>query len=53
MRAQLPSHVLILVTPWTVAHEAPLSVGLPRQEYRRGSDDPWGENESMNENIHE
>ena len=22
------------VTPWTVAHQAPLSMGFPRQEYR-------------------
>ena len=26
----------ILVTPWTVAHQAPLSVGFPRQEYWSG-----------------
>ena len=24
------------VTPWTVAHQAPLSTGLPRQEYWSG-----------------
>ena len=24
------------MTPWTVAHQAPLSMGFPRQEYRRG-----------------
>ena len=24
------------MTPWTVAHQTPLSVGLPRQEYRSG-----------------
>ena len=24
------------VTPWTVAHQAPLSVGFPRQEYWTG-----------------
>ena len=24
---------LILATPWTVAHQAPLSMGFPRQEY--------------------
>ena len=24
---------LTLVTPWTVAHQAPLSVGFSRQEY--------------------
>ena len=27
---------LILVTPWTVAHQAPLSMGLSRQEYWSG-----------------
>ena len=25
-----------LATPWTVAHQAPLSMGLSRQEYWRG-----------------
>ena len=25
--------------PWTVAHQAPLSMGFPRQEYWRGL--PW------------
>ena len=25
-----------LVTPWTVAHQAPLSMGFPRQEYWSG-----------------
>ena len=25
-----------LVTPWTVARQAPLSMGFPRQEYWRG-----------------
>ena len=24
------------VTPWTVAHQAPLSMGFPWQEYERG-----------------
>ena len=24
------------VTPWTIAHQAPLSMGFPRQEYWRG-----------------
>ena len=24
---------LTLVTPWTLAHQAPLSTGFPRQEY--------------------
>ena len=27
------SHVQLCVTPWTVAHQAPLSMGFPRQEY--------------------
>ena len=31
--AQLPSHVWLFVTPWTVAHQAPLSMGYLRQEY--------------------
>ena len=37
-----PIHTLIFpasdsfVTPWTVAHQAPLSMGFPRQEYWSG-----------------
>ena len=27
---------LTLATPWTVAHQAPLSMGFPRQEYWSG-----------------
>ena len=27
------SHVQLFVTPWTVAHQAPLSVEFSRQEY--------------------
>ena len=30
------SHVQLSVTPWTVAYQAPLSVGFPRQEYWSG-----------------
>jgi len=30
------SHVLLFVTPWTVACQVPLSMGLPRQEYWSG-----------------
>ena len=30
------SHVQLFVTPWTVAHEAPLSIGFSRQEYWSG-----------------
>ena len=33
--AQLLSQVWLFVTPWTVAHRAPLSTGFPRQEYWR------------------
>ena len=31
---QLLSHVQLFGTPWTVAHQAPLFMGLSRQEYR-------------------
>ena len=34
--AQLFSCVWLLVTPWTVAHQAPLSMGFSRQEYWSG-----------------
>ena len=27
------SHIWLFATPWTVAHQAPLSVGFPSQEY--------------------
>ena len=30
------SHVWLFATPWTAAHQAPLSMGFPRQEYRSG-----------------
>ena len=30
------SHVRLFVTPWTVAHQAPPSMGFSRQEYWRG-----------------
>ena len=36
MCAQLLSHVLLFATPWTVAHQAPLSVGFSHQEYWSG-----------------
>ena len=36
VRAQLLSRVRLLVTPWTVAHQAPLSMEFPRQEYWSG-----------------
>ena len=30
------SHVQLLATPWTTAHQAPLSMGFSRQEYWSG-----------------
>ena len=33
IQAQSLSHIRLFATPWTVAHQAPLSVGFPRQEY--------------------
>ena len=30
------SHVQLFATPWTIACQAPLSVGFPRQEYWSG-----------------
>ena len=36
MHSQLLSHVQLFVTPWTVASQAPLSMGFPRQQYWSG-----------------
>ena len=36
MNTQLLSHVQLLATPWTVACQAPLSMGFSRQEYWSG-----------------
>ena len=33
---KLLSHVRLFVTPWTVASQAPLSMGFSRQEYWSG-----------------
>ena len=30
------SHVRLFATSWTVAHQAPLTIGFLRQEYRSG-----------------
>ena len=30
------SHVRLFATPWSVAYQAPLSMGFPRQEYWSG-----------------
>ena len=35
-KLSVPSHVWLFVTPWTVAHQVPLSMGFSRQEYWRG-----------------
>ena len=34
--ARVLSHVRLFATPWTVAHQTPLSMGFPRQEYWSG-----------------
>ena len=47
--AQLLSHVWLFAIPWTVAHQAPLSMGFSRQEHWSGLSfpspedlpDPW------------
>ena len=36
MRAKSPQSSLTHVTLWTIAHQAPLSMGFSRQEYRSG-----------------
>ena len=36
MRAQSLSRVQLFGTPWTVAHQAPLSMGFPSQAYWSG-----------------
>ena len=36
MHAQLLSYVRLFVTPWTVAHQAPLSMKFSKQEYWSG-----------------
>ena len=36
MHAQLLSQVQLYVTPWTVARQAPLYMGFPRQEHCSG-----------------
>ena len=35
-RCWLVSRVQLFMTPWTVAHQAPLSMGVSRQEYWSG-----------------
>ena len=36
MKVKSPSRVRLFATPWTVAHQAPLSMGFSRQEYWSG-----------------
>ena len=36
VKGKLLSHVWLFVTPWTAAHQAPLSMGFSRQEYWSG-----------------
>ena len=36
VHAEWLSHVQIVATPWTSAHQAPLSMGYSRQEYWSG-----------------
>ena len=36
VKVKLLSHVQLPVTPWTAAHQAPLSMGFSRQEYWSG-----------------
>ena len=36
VKVKLLSRVRLFVTPWTVAHQASLSMGFSRQEYWRG-----------------
>ena len=39
-KVKLLSHVCLFVTPWTVAHQAPPSMGFSRQEYWSGEPFP-------------
>ena len=36
VKVKLPSRFQLLVTPWTAAYQAPLSMGFSRQEYWSG-----------------
>ena len=36
VKVKLLSHVWLLMTPWSIAHQAPLSMGFSRQEYWSG-----------------
>ena len=43
---KLLSHVWLFVTPWTIARQAPLSMGFPRQEYWNGLLFPFSQGSS-------
>ena len=36
MHSYVLRHVQLFASPWTAAHQAPLSMGFPRQEYWSG-----------------
>ena len=36
MKVKLLIRIWLCATPWTVAHQTPLSMGFPRQEYSSG-----------------
>ena len=40
MKVKPLSHVRLLVTPWSAAYQAPLSMGFSRQEYWGGVPSP-------------
>ena len=41
MKVKSLSHVGLLATPWTAAHQAPLSMGFSRQDYWSGVPSPY------------
>ena len=55
VKGKSPSHVRLFTTPWTVAHQAPPSMGFSRQEYWSGVPfpsledlpDPWIKRRSL------
>ena len=49
VKVKLLSHVQLLVTPWTAAYQAPLSMGFCRQEYWSGV--PVPSPASLNSNV--
>ena len=52
MKWKLLSHVWLFATPWTVASQAPLSMGFFRQEYWSGKPFPsWGDLLSQGLNL--